>query len=163
MFTYISVFAILFGTDKSYTYNIEIEKQYDDKQRRTQSKNTNQLYTLEDDTTSTTLHTSNHTKMSTTKTVSPATAQHINTLEQLNNEYKQLLSTESQLTNYLHQLQQQQTSLQLALEQSSTSIKQQRDKESKLKDDEAVKRLEEALMMNDESEDDDSSHDVCSV
>ena len=78
-------------------------------------------------------------------------------------EYKQLQSTEEQLTNYLHQLQQQQISLELALEQSSTSIKEQRDKESKLKDDEAVKRLEEALMMNDDDSSDSDRDDVCSV
>jgi len=128
-----------------------------------QSKNTNQLCTLEDDTMPrTTLHTTNTTKMTSTKTTSTSISQHIKTLQQLNNEYKQLQSTEEQLTNYLHQLQQQQTSLQLALNQSSTSIKQQREKESKLKNDEAVKRLEEALVMNDDS-DDSSDSDVCSV
>ena len=129
-----------------------------------QSKNTNRLYTLEDDTTprTTTLHTTHHTKIASTSAKS-SVSQQIKTLQQLNNEYTQLQSTEEQLTNYLHQLQQQQTTLQLALEQSSTSIKEQRDKESKLKDDEAVKRLEEALMMNDESDDSDSRGDVCSV
>ena len=100
--------------------------------------------------------------MNTTTNTTTSISQHIKTLQQLNKEYTQLQSTESQLTNYIQQLQQQQISLQLALNQSSTSIKQQRDKESKLKDDEAVKRLEEALMMNDDSGDSDSS-DVCSV
>jgi predicted RNase H-like nuclease (RuvC/YqgF family) len=122
----------------------------------------NQLCTLEDDTTSTTsLHTTKHTKINTTTKSASTISQQIKTLQQLNNKYTQLQSTEDQLTKYLHQLQQQQSSLQLALEQSSTSIKEQRDKESKLKDDEAVKRLEEALMMNDESADD--SSDVCSI
>ena len=132
-----------------------MESSNEDKQ-----KNTNQLCTLEDDTinASPTLHTTMSTSTKTTTSIS----QHIKTLQQLNNEYKQLQSTEEQLTNYLHKLQQQQTSLQLALEQSSTSIKQQRDKESKLKDDEAVKRLEEALMMNDDDSGD-SDSDVCSV
>ena len=131
-----------------------------------QLKNTNQLCTLEDDTSltsrTTPLHTSNHTTTK-TSTRESTSSQHIKTLQQLNNEYSQLQSTESQLTNYLHHLQQQQTSLQLALEQSSTSIKQQRDKESKLKDDEAVKRLEEALMMNDDESGDSDRDDVCSV
>ena len=73
---------------------------------------------------------------------------HITTLQQLDNEYSNLLTTESNIEKYLTQLQQQEKTLRLAFEQSSTSIKEQREKEIKRKDDEAVARLEEALMMD---------------
>jgi len=75
-------------------------------------------------------------------------SQHITTLQQLDNEYSNLLTTESNIEKYLTQLQQQEKTLRLAFEQSSTSIKEQREKEAKRKDDEAVARLEEALMMD---------------
>ena len=93
---------------------------------------------------------------------------HITTLQQLDNEYSNLLTTESNIEKYLTQLQQQEKTLRLAFEQSSTSIKEQREKEAKRKDDEAVARLEEALMMDGDggssssSSSDDDDND-CSV
>lgn len=73
---------------------------------------------------------------------------HIKTLQRLDREYDNLLSAEKNVENYLHQLQKEEASLRLALEQSSTSLKDQREKEAKKKEEEAVARLEEALMMD---------------
>ena len=95
----------------------------------------------------------------------PSISHHITTLQQLDNEYSNLLTTESNIEKYLNQLQQQEKTLRLAFEQSSTSIKEQREKEAKRKDDEAVARLEEALMMDGDggsSSSDDDDND-CSV
>ena len=86
-------------------------------------------------------------------------SQHITTLQQLDNEYSNLLTTESNIEKYLTQLQQQEKTLRLAFEQSSTSIKEQREKEIKRKDDEAVARLEEALMMDGDGSNISSSSD----
>ena len=86
-------------------------------------------------------------------------SQHITTLQQLDNEYSNLLTTESNIEKYLTQLQQQEKTLRLAFEQSSTSIKEQREKEAKRKDDEAVARLEEALMMDGDGGNSSSSSD----
>ena len=86
-------------------------------------------------------------------------SQHITTLQQLDNEYSNLQTTESNIEKYLNQLQEQEKTLRLALEQSSTSIKEQRKKETKRKDDEAVARLEEALMMDGEGSASSSSDD----
>ena len=92
----------------------------------------------------------------------PATIDHhIKTLQRLDREYDNLLSAEKNVENYLHQLQNEEASLRLALEQSSTSLKEQREKEAKKKEEEAVARLEEALMMDHaDSSDIDSSSGV---
>ena len=89
--------------------------------------------------------------------------QHINTLQQLDTEYTKLCTTEQAIQKYLQQLQNEETKLRLALEQSSTSIKEQREKESKRKDEEAVARLEEALMMNDGDDSSEDNNDEVSV
>ena len=89
--------------------------------------------------------------------------QHINTLQQLDTEYTKLCTTEQAIQKYLQQLQNEETKLRLALEQSSTSIKEQREKESKRKDEEAVARLEEALMMSDGDDSSEDNNDEVSV
>ena len=94
---------------------------------------------------------------------STAQQQHINTLQQLDTEYTKLCTTEQAIQKYLQQLQDEETKLRLALEQSSTSIKEQREKESKRKDEEAVARLEEALMMNDGDDSSEDNNDEVSV
>ncbi|KAL9189146.1 hypothetical protein ACHAXT_011636 [Thalassiosira profunda] len=63
------------------------------------------------------------------------------------------------MEEYLQRLQQEEATLKLALEQSSTSLKEQREKEAKKKDAEAVARLEEALMMGGDSDDDGRGRD----
>ena len=119
-----------------------------------QSKNNQPMTTnlqLTTDTSSSKTPTNNDTKAS--------ISQHITTLQQLDNEYSNLLTTESNIEKYLNQLQQQEKTLRLAFEQSSTSIKEQREKEIKRKDDEAVARLEEALMMDGDGSSSSSSSD----
>ena len=85
----------------------------------------------------------------------PSISQHINAMQQLDQQYDNLRSMESHVEKSLHQLQQEEASLRLALEQSTTTLKEQREKETKKKDEEAVARLEEALMMNDDDSDSD--------
>ena len=94
------------------------------------------------------LTTDTSSKTPTNNDMKASISHHITTLQQLDNEYSNLLTTESNIEKYLNQLQQQEKTLRLAFEQSSTSIKEQREKEAKRKDDEAVARLEEALMMD---------------
>lgn len=97
---------------------------------------------------------SNQTKtaadaQSTAASKSPAAvSHHIQTLQRLDQEYELLLSTEKDIKRYLHQLKREEETLRLALEQSSTSIREQREKETKKTEDEAAARLEKALMMD---------------
>ncbi|KAL3799557.1 hypothetical protein HJC23_008684 [Cyclotella cryptica] len=77
---------------------------------------------------------------------SDTTSQHIQTLEQLDKQHHQLKQLQSTLENYVHQLQHEEKILRLALEQSSTSLKEQRDRERSRREEEAVRRLEEVLM-----------------
>ena len=112
------------------------------------------------------LTTDTSSKTPTNNDTKASISQHITTLQQLDNEYSNLLTTESNIEKYLTQLQQQEKTLRLAFEQSSTSIKEQREKEGKRKDDEAVARLEEALMMDGDGSNSSSSDDDdngCSV
>eukprot|EP00578_Thalassiosira_sp_NH16_P030246 CAMPEP_0181076688 /NCGR_PEP_ID=MMETSP1071-20121207/553_1 /TAXON_ID=35127 /ORGANISM="Thalassiosira sp., Strain NH16" /LENGTH=123 /DNA_ID=CAMNT_0023157887 /DNA_START=147 /DNA_END=518 /DNA_ORIENTATION=+ len=89
---------------------------------------------------------------------SPASmSHHINAVRRLDEEYDHLLTVERNIEKSLHQLGQEEASLRLALKQSSTSLKDQREKEAKRKDKEAVARLEEALMMDENSDDSSSS------
>merc|ERR1712087_747798 len=81
-------------------------------------------------------------------TMPAAVSHHIQTLRRLDQEYELLLSREKDIEHYLHQLKQEEGTLRLALEQSSTSLKEQREKETKRKEDEAAARLEKALMMS---------------
>ena len=67
-----------------------------------------------------------------------------------------LVATEKDIKNCLRQLEQEEATLRLALEQSSTSLKEQRQKEAKRKEEEAVARLENALMMDVDDSDDSS-------
>ena len=105
------------------------------------------------------LTTDTSSKTPTNNDTKASISQHITTLQQLDNEYSNLLTTESYIEKYLTQLQQQEKTLRLAFEQSSTSIKEQREKEAKRKDDEAVARLEEALMMDGDGSNISSSSD----
>ncbi|KAL7541145.1 hypothetical protein ACHAXR_012086 [Thalassiosira sp. AJA248-18] len=89
-----------------------------------------------------------------TAATTPATiSHHISALQRLDKEYGHLRSTEENIETCLHQLQQEEASLRLALEQSSTSLKEQREKERNREDKEAVARLEEALMKDSDSDD----------
>jgi hypothetical protein len=76
-------------------------------------------------------------------------ADHIDALQRIEDEYRQLTSIEENLKLALSRLRDEETSLRLAHEQSSTSLREQREMISKRKEDEAAKRLEEALMMDD--------------
>ncbi|KAL7553262.1 hypothetical protein ACHAWF_016517 [Thalassiosira exigua] len=89
-----------------------------------------------------------------TSAKSPADiSHHVSTLRRLDEEYERLISTEENLEKVVCQLQQEEAKLRLALEQSSTSLKEQREKETKRKDQEAVARLEDALMMDGDDSD----------
>jgi predicted RNase H-like nuclease (RuvC/YqgF family) len=79
--------------------------------------------------------------------------QHIETLKQLDRRHKELRNIEESLQRYLEQLQNEEKSLRVALEQSSTSLKEQREREKSRKEEEAVARLEEALMGGSSSSD----------
>ena len=69
---------------------------------------------------------------------------HINTLHKLDKVHVKLISLQNSLQHYLNELQEEETVLWKALEQSSTSLKKQREREIKRKEKEAVARLEEA-------------------
>eukprot|EP00571_Detonula_confervacea_P004966 CAMPEP_0172323532 /NCGR_PEP_ID=MMETSP1058-20130122/48974_1 /TAXON_ID=83371 /ORGANISM="Detonula confervacea, Strain CCMP 353" /LENGTH=266 /DNA_ID=CAMNT_0013039553 /DNA_START=35 /DNA_END=835 /DNA_ORIENTATION=- len=106
------------------------------------------------------IHKKRKSKKSVTKSppkdvITPAasTSHHIDALQRLDKEYDHFLSMEKNIENYLHQMQQEEILLRLALEQSSTSLKEQREKENKRKAEEAMARLEEALMMDVDSDD----------
>ena len=70
----------------------------------------------------------------------------LNNLQSLDKEYNHLVATDKDIKYGLCQLEQEEATL-LALEQSSTSLKEQREKEAKRKEEEAVARLENYLMM----------------
>lgn len=67
-------------------------------------------------------------------------------LEQLDKQHHQLKQLESTLEKYVHQLQDEEKILGLALEQSSTSLREQQDRERSRREEEVVRRLEEVLM-----------------
>lgn len=85
-----------------------------------------------------------------------ANADHIDALQRIEDEYRQLTSIEENLKLALIRLRDEETSLRLAHEQSSTSLREQREVISKRKEDEAAKRLQDALMMDDGDDSDDS-------
>ena len=78
--------------------------------------------------------------------------QHLNTLEHLDQNYQQLMGVEQTLQKHLDELQKEEQSLREALVQSSTSLKEQRQSEMKKKEAEALARLEDALMNDDDSD-----------
>jgi hypothetical protein len=84
-------------------------------------------------------------------------AEHIEALQRIEDEYRQLTSIEENLTLALSRLRDEETSLRLAHEQSSLSLREQREMISKRKEDEAAKRLEEALLMMDDGDDSEDS------
>lgn len=88
-----------------------------------------------------------------------ATELHINTLKQLDQQYYSLTQAEQSLEEYINELQQEENALRLALHQSSTSLKEQREKEKMKKEEEAVARLEGLLMGGDSSSDSDDKSD----
>ena len=87
-------------------------------------------------------------------TVAATNADHIEALQRIEDEYRQLTSIEENLTLALSRLRDEETSLRLAHEQSSLSLREQREMISKRKEDEAAKRLEEALMDDGDDSDD---------
>lgn len=85
---------------------------------------------------------------------------HVETLRYLDQQHKNLTHTENELGKYIQELQHEEKSLRLALDQSSTSLKEQREKEKTKKDEEAVARLENVLMCGDSSSDSDGDDSV---
>lgn len=85
---------------------------------------------------------------------------HVETLRYLDQQHKNLTHTENELGKYIQELQHEEKSLRLALDQSSTSLKEQREKEKTKKDEEAVARLENVLMCGDSSSDSDDSVEI---
>ena len=73
---------------------------------------------------------------------------HINVLQRLEEEYCHLNYMERNINSSLCWLQEEEASLGLAHEQSSTLLQEQRETISKRKEEEAVAQLEEALMMD---------------
>jgi len=79
---------------------------------------------------------------------------HIDALRRLEEEYLRLDYMEDDIKECLGRLRDEEASLRLAREQSSTSLREQRELASKRREDEAVARLEEALMMDGDCSDD---------
>lgn len=84
-------------------------------------------------------------------------SQHLDTLEHLDKQHQHLLGVEKSLQNHLDELQKEEQSLREALVQSSTTLKEQRESEKKKKEAEALARLEDALMNDDDSDSDSST------
>mmetsp|Transcript_14407 Transcript_14407/g.30264 ORF Transcript_14407/g.30264 Transcript_14407/m.30264 type:complete len:134 (+) Transcript_14407:147-548(+) len=78
-------------------------------------------------------------------------ANHLRALTQLDDEYIQLNILGDKLHEYLNELEREERSLKLALEQSSTSLREQREKDARRKEDMALARLEAALMADSDS------------
>eukprot|EP00985_Skeletonema_marinoi_P002024 scaffold821_cov105-Skeletonema_marinoi.AAC.5 len=83
-------------------------------------------------------------------------SQHWNTLEHLDKQHQHLRGVEQSLQQYLDELQKEEESLKKALVQSSSTLKDQRETEKKKNEAEALARLEDALM-NDDDDDSDST------
>ena len=79
-------------------------------------------------------------------------SQHLETLEHLDKQHQHLLGVEQCLQKYLGELQKEEQSLREALVQSSTTLKEQRQSEKERKEAEALARLEDALMNDDDSD-----------
>ncbi|KAL3827381.1 hypothetical protein ACHAXA_003115 [Cyclostephanos tholiformis] len=78
---------------------------------------------------------------------------HIDALKRLEREYRRLNYLEDNISKCLSMLRDEEISLRLGHEQSSRSLRQQREYKSKRMEDEAVARLEKALMMDEDSSD----------
>ncbi len=78
---------------------------------------------------------------------------HIGTLTHLDDEYVRLKLLGDKLQLYLNELEREERSLKLALEQSSTSLRVKREMDARKKEDMALARLEAALMADSDSED----------
>lgn len=81
--------------------------------------------------------------------------QHLKTLEHLDKQHQYLCLVENSLARHLNDLEKEEQSLREAFLQSSSTLKEQRHTEMRQKEKEALARLEEALM-NDNEDDDDS-------
>ena len=79
-------------------------------------------------------------------------SKHLNTLEYLDKQHQHLRGVEQSIQKYLIDLQKEEQSLREALVQSSTTLKEQRQSEMRKKEAEALARLEEALMNDDDSD-----------
>ena len=84
-------------------------------------------------------------------------SQHLDTLEHLDKQHQYLLGVEKSLQTHLDELQKEEKSLREALVQSSTTLKEQRESEKQKKEAEALARLEDALMNDDDSDSDSST------
>ena len=84
-------------------------------------------------------------------------SQHLGTLEHLDKQHQHLLGVEQSLQNHLDELQKEEQVLRQALVQSSTTLKEQRESEKQKKEAEALARLEDALMNDDDSDSDSST------
>ena len=83
------------------------------------------------------------------------TFQHIETLKMLDGQHADLSKIEFLLEDGIEKLESEEKMLRIALDQSTASIKEQREREKIMKDEAAVARLEEALMGETSSESDD--------
>ena len=83
------------------------------------------------------------------------TAQHIATLKRLDEQHNNLSKIENSLEESIQDLQREEKILRMALDQSTISIKEQRERDKTKKEEAAVARLEEALMGGDSSDSDD--------
>jgi len=88
----------------------------------------------------------------TTQPTNSMISQHLNTLEHLDKQHQYLLEVEQSLQKYLDELQKEEKLLRKALVQSSATLKEQRRIESRQKEEEALARLEAALMNDDDSD-----------
>ena len=98
-----------------------------------------------------------HIHQTATDTNQNATLDHIQTLACLDKQHDQLTKVEEALETYIQELQAEEKILRTALEQSSTSLKEQREREKIQKEEEAMARLEGVLMGGDSSSDSDES------
>lgn len=82
--------------------------------------------------------------------------QHLNTLESLDKQHQHMLEIEQSLQQHLDELQIEEQSLREALVQSSTTLKEQRQSEMRKREADALARLEDALMNDNDSDSSDS-------
>lgn len=99
-------------------------------------------------------------RTTTTSQTEDLTQQHITTLQQLDQEYSDLEKVEKSLETYIQELQKEEQILQIALDQSSTSLKEQREREKVKNEEEAVARLEGVLMGGDSSSSDNEDEKI---
>ena len=79
-------------------------------------------------------------------------------IQSLNEDYEKLFRIERCLVDELHQLQEDEVKLRQALDEAKESKKEKFKREQKEKNDHAIKNLEKALLMDDDSSSDEDEH-----